>query len=89
MFVHEFIFVFILSIFFDVRENVIHVHENEYIKILMKRLVDVRLKARESVHQIEKHNIVLKMLKLTSKRCFLFVFFFEFEFYEARFKHRV
>ena len=75
MLAHEFIFVFILSIFFNVRESVIHVRENKYIEILVKRLVDVRLKARESVHQIERHNIVLKVLESISKRCFSLVFF--------------
>ena len=75
MLAHEFIFAFIFSIFFDVRERGIHVRENEYIKILVKRFVDVRLKTRESVHQFKKHNIIMKVLESTLKRHFSLVSF--------------
>ena len=65
-----------LTWFFGIDKNIIYINNDKNIKILKQDLINIILKTGQSVRELKRHYLVLKVTVLSLKSLFQFIAFF-------------
>lgn len=67
-------------------QNIIPINNDKYIKFLGQNIIDITLKADQSIKKVEKYYLILKLFILSQKNRLLFIAFFTLFFYYQHIK---